>query len=114
MKELQEFATFLCEVGNGLGKSLEDGKVNWSDSLNFTAALLTAPNAIMGISQVSLEYFDLNDADRSTLNIHIATTLDLPQDKIESIVENVISVALQLNTVLKAILAAKSGTVTPA
>lgn len=114
MKELQEFSTFICEVGNGLGKSLEDKKLNWSDSLNFTAALLAAPSAIMGISQVSVDYFNLTEADKAVLNAHIASTLDLPQDTIEAIVENVISVALQLNTTLKAILVAKSGTVTPA
>lgn len=107
IKELKELLEFVCELGNASGKSLEDGKISFSDALHFSKAAMVSPAAFIGIGQVADEYFDLDDAERAELNAFAAEKLDLPQDGIESIVENVIQAALQLSGALKQILEKK-------
>ena len=107
MKEITELATFLCDLGNGIDKSLEDGKIQWTDALNFVTAVTDSAAAFMGISQVSEEYFNLTDQQKAELRAHISAKLQLSNASVATITDNVISVALQLNVVLKAILQAK-------
>lgn len=109
-KELTELAEFLCELGNGIGNSLVDGKISIQDAANFARAAVTAPAALMGITQVSEEYFNLDVEAKNQLKAFIASKLALPasQENIAAIAENVISVAVELNTVLKSILNVKA------
>lgn len=109
-KELTELAEFLCELGNGIGNTLVDGKVTIQDAANFARAAVTAPAAFMGITQVSEEYFNLDAEAKNQLKAFIATKLALPasQENIAAIAENVISVAIELNTVLKSIIGVKT------
>lgn len=107
IKELSELAEFVCELGNGLGKSLEDGKISLADALHFTKAALAAPKAFMGIGQVSEEYFDMSDAEQAELKALVAAKLDLPQEGVETIVENIINAAVELNLALAAIIQKK-------
>lgn len=106
-KELGELAEFLCALGTAIDKSTKDG-FTWSDSLNFTQAIVLAPSAFIGISNVDEEYFDLTDTEKAELKALISAKLALSNEQVSTIVESVVNVALELNGVLKAILVAKA------
>ena len=107
IENLKELATFVCEMGNGSGKALEDGKLTIADAVHFAKAGVSAPAAFIGIGQVDNEYFDLDEAEKAELNAHIAQKLDLPQDNIETITESILKGIIELSGAMKQILQAK-------
>lgn len=107
IKELSELAEFVCELGNAMGKALEDGKLSLGDALLFVKAALAAPKALIGISEVEAEFFDLDASEKQILHDLVMAKLDLPQETAEGIVESVINVAIEMSDALKAIVEAK-------
>lgn len=107
IKELSEFGIFLCDLGNGISKSLEDGKISFSDAVYLMKAAMSAPSAFIGIGQIDEEYFDLDEEEKAELGAILAERLDLPQEGIEKVVEGVIRVALEFNGAVASILKAK-------
>lgn len=110
-ENLSELAVFCCNVGNAVDKSLSDKKISFTDSINFTAAVMSAPAAFMSISQVDKEYFDLDDAEKTELKTLVAEKLDLAADQVESIVEGIINMAIQWNSLVASMLKVKQAAV---
>lgn len=107
INELKDLASFVCAVGDAVGKSMADGKVDASDLANLVPAILAAPKAFMGLGMVADEYFNLDEAAKAELFTLVQTQLDIPQKSVESIVEMIIKIALDFNTVVAAVVNTK-------
>lgn len=87
-KETQEMLDFVLGLGNALGKSLVDGKVGIGDVHNFVAPLMTAGNAFNNAVGIPAELRDLSAVEKEALLARVKQKFDLPDDKLEAIVEN--------------------------
>lgn len=99
MKNLLELTDFVLDIGNGIGKSLADGKIGLDDAFNFKDALFSMLPAIKGISQVDDDFFNLNEGEQEVYKAHVASKLQLDpsQHNIEEIAENVLDVIISFN-----------------
>jgi hypothetical protein len=77
VKETKELAKFGAGIGEGIVKSLEDGRLSIGDFMNFIGAMRDAPAAIGGITLVAAELEDLDVAEIEELVQFIKAELDL-------------------------------------
>lgn len=100
-KELKEAIKFVIELGNGLGKSLEDDKFTFGDVLNFLPAVIAVPAAFGGISEIPNELNDLDETERLDLIEFVRSELDIEQEKAELIAEQAFLVLTQIFELVK-------------
>lgn len=96
IQESKELIAFTLKLGNGLGASLEDGKLSFTDAPKFMDAMMAAPAAFQGISEVPAEMKDLDEAEKAELIAYAKTEFDIPQDKVEELVEEGLSLAIAI------------------
>jgi hypothetical protein len=94
MKELKEALSFGIALGNGLGKSLEDGKIDFTDVINLWKAINTANAAIDGAFKIPAELAQLDDAKLLILRDFVKAEFDIPQDSVEAVIEAAIGLSL--------------------
>jgi len=100
-KELKEALKFVIELGNGLGKSLEDDKFSFTDAINFLPAAKALPAAFSGIKEIPDEIYDLDERERLDLVEFVKAELDLVQDEAELIAEKAFSVLSEIFGLVK-------------
>ncbi len=88
IKETQEALAFAVAIGNATGISLQDGKFDTMDIVNYVGALTKFPAAVEGANQIPVELKDLDEAESQALIAQIKDQLDLPQDEIEEAIED--------------------------
>lgn len=101
IKESKELIKGAISALNGLGKSLEDGKLSLSDSVHFLQAARDLPAALSGSSTVFDELVDLDDAERKEIMDMIEKELDLPQDQAEQYLEAALKLLVSAADLLK-------------
>ena len=87
-KELKEVLSFVAELGNAVGKSLEDGKVSFVDARHFINAFSSAGAAVDGLDKVLAELKDLDQVEAQQLVDHVKMELDLADDDLERKIES--------------------------
>lgn len=93
-KDTVELIIFQGKLFTGVGLAIADGKLTFSDALHFKDALTSALPAYMGINNVKLS--DLEDADnRAEMVAIFSAEFDIPQENIESLVEEGLELALR-------------------
>jgi len=95
IQETLDVIRFSAAFGNGLGLTLQDGKFDYSELINFVPSLTKLPAAIGGIDNVWDELLDLDEAEMQTLVETVAAEFDIPQEDTEDFVEEAIDVALK-------------------
>ena len=103
IKETKEMIGFIVELGNGVGKSLEDGEWNVTDFVHFMDALMMAPAAFQGMNQIPAEFGDLSEAEIKELVDYVVEEFDIPQDQIEVVIERAIDIAWDIYELIKMI-----------
>lgn len=93
IKETKEAVGFIVAIANGVGKALQDGKINLADFGCFMDAFLKAPAAFSGASEIPAELADMDSAEREGLKQYIFEEFDIPQDKVEGIVEDALDIS---------------------
>jgi len=96
IKETKELIKFASDLGEGIGKSLEDNKWTIGDIYNFVPAAQSAFAGIGGVDQVLEELKDLDEAEKEELKDYVVEEFDIPQDEAEEYVEKAISIALDI------------------
>ena len=96
IEELKDIISFGAELGNGLGKSLEDDKITLGDAVNFIPALTAIPSAISGFSDVKKELDDLDEAEKEELLSYFRNKFDIPQEQTEAFVEDALKIAVTI------------------
>ncbi len=96
VKESTEFLLMFLKSLNGLGKSLQDGKLSLTDSMYFLSAVKEAPAAFSGMGKIPAELADLDDAEKSIMKQLIEKELDLPQDQVEEYLEQALKLLVSV------------------
>ena len=94
IKETKEVLDFTAAIGNATGVSLQDGKFDLMEITNYITALTKLPSAVDGIDQVPEELKDLYGAEAQEILAFFSEKLDLPQEEIETAVEDHLAVGL--------------------
>lgn len=92
-----EVLLLICELGNGLGAAAEDGKISLTDAVHLTGAVKALPAAVSGAAKFSLD----TDDERNEAIAFVKANFDIPQDKIESMIENGLVAIEKLVEVIK-------------
>ena len=88
IENIKEVLKFMCELVDGIVKSLEDDHFNFADAIHFYDAAKAVPAMIKDIDQVPGEFMDLTDEEQQELIEYVKTEFDIPADKVEYFVES--------------------------
>lgn len=97
IKETKEMLGFVLDLGNALGVSLEDGKVTILDLHNFVQPLLEAGAAFDGAASIPSELASLDAAGREELLAYAKKEFDIPEECVETVVEEGLTTLAQLH-----------------
>lgn len=100
IKETKEAVLCIINFANAAGASLEDGKLDLTDALKFWPAIVSLKAAVEGADKIPMEFAAMNDADRDELKQYVVDNFDIPEDKIELIIEQALSAILALWSLL--------------
>lgn len=92
---------FGIELGNAVGKSLEDNKLSFEDVANFMGAFSKISAVMESFKFVSSELKDLDAAEMQSLKDQFIADFNLSNDEIESKIEKGLSLALSLYEFVK-------------
>ena len=96
INETLDVVRFGVAVGNALGKAYADKKFEVSDLLFLVDSLTKLPPALAGLEKVPEELKDLDAEEREQLLETIAKEFDIPQDNVESIIEDAIKLGVAI------------------
>lgn len=103
IQDIKALATAGAKMGTATGKILEDGKVDWRDTMHVPSVLGALKDlSSVDFGQVLPQAKDLDDAECAELAAHFKATFDLPDDSVEVVVEQGLELVLMA---LQAILA---------
>ena len=107
IENLKKLVVFLAVLGNAADASTKNG-LGLDDVAHFMPVFLKAPGAFDGIDAAKLELKDLDNAEIAELNQAVAETLNLADDKVESIVEKSLSAAVSIYGIVQEVKALKA------
>jgi len=84
----------LAEFGNIVGAALEDGKINMADVgllARLPAVAMGIFSAVSNVTDIRAELADLDPAEKAELVAIFKARFDIPQEKIEVVVEQAAS-----------------------
>jgi hypothetical protein len=96
MKDVEEMAVFMVALANGAGQSLADGEINLTDIGNLMGALTKAPAAFEGVGNIPTQAAEMSEEDWAGLVETVKNQFDIPQDKVEGLVERALSLGKDL------------------
>lgn len=86
-ENLKKVLAFALGLGNELAKGFEDGKLSLVEGMGLADNLLAIPGLISARKEILAELKDLDAAERQELFDYVKQEFDLPDDRIEAIVE---------------------------
>lgn len=90
VNELNDILDAGFALQQGITKSLEDGKVGWTDTLNFTPFITKLPRAINGAEKVKELFRNFSPSAKEKVFLHVAEKFDIPDDEKEALIEETI------------------------
>lgn len=96
LDELKDILVFGINLGEGFAFAAEDKKVDWKDLAYFTNTLTSAPAAFVGAGEGIKKLSELTEAEKAEILEFVNSEFDIPQDKIELVVEKALSMALEI------------------
>lgn len=100
IQETKELLRFVLALGNAAGQAARDGKIDVSDLAYFVSALTKIGPALDKIDLVPKELADLSEAEREELLAFFRSEFDIPQDRLEAIIELLFSITLSFARLL--------------
>jgi len=101
LKETKELVLWVASLANVMGEALEDGKISFTELPKFYGPLMNAGKAINGLKELPAELKAVTAEELSMLVEEVKEELDLPQDKVEMIVEKALELGIVLFTIVK-------------
>lgn len=96
IEETKDILAFVMSLGNAVGQSLDDGRMDITDLGNFLQVLTSAPEAISGSSQIAGELKDLSESEKEELLEFVKEEFDIPQDGLEEKIEKYLDLGARL------------------
>lgn len=103
IKNTKELVDFAIGLGNAAGLAASDGKIDISDIALFITPLKDAGPALADMNQIIPELTDLSVEERQELLAHVEQKFNIPQEKIEEVVEAGLGVLAQVHRVIVAL-----------
>lgn len=91
VKELNDILDAGFTLQQGITRSLEDGKVGWTDTLNFTPFITKLPAAINGAEKVKDLFKNFTPSAKEKVFAHVAEKFDIPNEQKEILIEETIN-----------------------
>lgn len=104
VKEFKEFVKFVAALGNGIGKTFEDGKFSLTELIHFLPAAQLSGDAIDGIEHIPDAITEASEEELNDIRDYLVKELDIPNDKLEATIESAWLAAFQLLTIVRAII----------
>ncbi len=96
IENLKNFVGFGLKMGNAGGLALADGKIDFSDFNHFLAPMSALPAAVQALDDLKGEITDLDEAERKELHQYVIDEFDIPNDKVERLIEKSLTLAWDL------------------
>lgn len=95
-QETKEVLDFVVQLAHSIESARADGSIGFSDVTDLVDVLMKVGAAFDGISEVPAEVKDLTEEEAAELNQHVKDTLDLQDDRAESITELSLDIGLKV------------------
>jgi len=102
IQESKDVIKFVCSLVSALAEAGRDGKPTLSDALQLLPVLKKLPAAVENISLIPEEASDYDAEELQELSNLVKEELDLPNDKVEAAVEQVLDMVVKLYALVKA------------
>lgn len=96
IENLKKAAKLGIELGEQTSEVLEDGKLKALEMLSFIDELMQLPGIVNSAADIKNEVLELDAEDRASLNAYIQAEFDIPNEKLESIIEAGLDVIISL------------------
>lgn len=96
IENLKKAAKLGIELGEQTSEVLADGKLKALEMLSFIDELMQLPGIVNSAADIKNEVLELDEADRAALNAYIQVEFDIPNEKLESIIESGLNVVISL------------------
>lgn len=100
LKETKELVKFIISLVNQSSKALQDKEVTAKDAVLLFEPLRLAGAAIKDINLVLPELLGMDETSSAELSEFIKAELDLPNDRVEEFVEDIISLSISFAVTL--------------
>ena len=100
LKETKELVKFIISLFNQSSKALQDKEVTAKDAVLLFEPLRLAGAAIKDINLVLPELLGMDETMANELSEFIKSELDLPNDRVEEFVEDIISLSISFAVTL--------------
>ena len=100
LKETKELVKFIISLVNQSSKALQDKEVTAKDAVLLFEPLRLAGAAIKDINLVLPELLGMDETMANELSEFIKSELDLPNDRVEEFVEDIISLSISFAVTL--------------
>lgn len=101
IKELSDVVKFVCSLVSAVADAAEDGKATVGDVTHLMPVLYNLPSAVDGFDMALEEVKDLTEDELQDLSVLIKKHLELPDEKVEEAVEELVDICLKLYSVVK-------------
>lgn len=68
----------------------------WTDFFSFVDEFSQTPALVKSSKEILAELLDLDEADRAALNAYIQVEFDIPNDKVEAVIEHSLAIAFSI------------------
>lgn len=96
IENLKKAAKFGIDLGEQLSSVLEDGKLKTIEMLSFLDELMQLPGVVNAAADIKNEVLELDEADRAELLDYVKSEFDIPNDRLEAMVEAGLSTVASL------------------
>jgi len=100
LKETKELVKFIISLVNQSSKALQDKEITAKDAVLLFEPLRLAGAAIKDINLVLPELLGMDETMANELSEFIKSELDLPNDRVEEFVEDIISLSISFAVTL--------------
>lgn len=102
VQESKDVIKFVCALTNAIAEACRDGKPTLSDGIQLLPVLKRLPAALEDIHLIPEEASDYDVEELAELSALVKEELDLPNDKVEAAVEQVLDMVVKLYALVKA------------
>lgn len=95
---IKKVVKFACDFMKQTAYALEDGKFQWTEGLSFIDELVQIPGVIKAFPELRKEIADLSLEERKELHDYIMEEFDIPNDAVETVIENSLDFAMAAAT----------------
>ncbi len=92
---VKKIVKFACDFAKQITESLADGW-QWPDAFAFVDEMTQLPGVAKSLSSAAPEIADLDPLERAELVQYLKTEFDIPNDKVEDLIEDAFAFALSI------------------